>query len=113
MRVNMVSLLDHLRTQSQVDCDTLDADVVSSLGPFVDCTSNQAIAYLELTHTRHEGLLKKAIEKASELKKYYADVNEVSLAVDIAVSSVEPNGRLLVLMLLTRSSSSRSQYCHI
>lgn len=81
----MVSLLDHLRTRSKVDCDTLDESVVSSLGPFVDCTSNQAIAYLELAHTRHEGLLEKAREKASELKKYYGHVKEESLAVDIAV----------------------------
>jgi len=40
-----LSLLDELRSQSQVDCDTLDVEVAKTLGPFVDCTSNQAIAF--------------------------------------------------------------------
>lgn len=44
----MPSLLNLLRKASQVDCDTMDAQVAEKLGPFVDCTSNQAIAYFEL-----------------------------------------------------------------
>lgn len=86
----MASLLDHLRTRSQVDCDTLDATVAAELGPFVDCTSNQAIAYLELCHTRHDDLIREAKELASSLSNDYSDVPQQALAVDIAVCSVLP-----------------------
>ncbi|KAI5845344.1 transaldolase [Tricharina praecox] len=41
--------LSHLRAQSAIDCDTLDVSVAEALGPFADCTSNQAIALGELT----------------------------------------------------------------
>jgi len=80
------SLLDHFRTRSQVDCDTLDQQVASSLGPFVDCTSNQAIAYLELIHTQHADLLKKASALAKELAAKENDTPTATLAVDIAVN---------------------------
>jgi hypothetical protein len=53
-----VTLLDDLRSRSDIDCDTLDVEgkptwifwciirtymfeVAQALGPFVDCTSNQ------------------------------------------------------------------------
>ncbi|KAK4237530.1 hypothetical protein C8A03DRAFT_15944 [Achaetomium macrosporum] len=80
----MASLLDHLRTLNAVDCDTLDAEgkafwivshkhanfspiptVAAKLGPFVDCTSNQAtdlplvhqaIAFAELSKGGSNGL---------------------------------------------------------
>ncbi|KAF8249000.1 transaldolase [Wilcoxina mikolae CBS 423.85] len=49
--------LSHLRTLSSIDCDTLDATIASSLGPFVDCTSNQAIALFELQKPSSSPLL--------------------------------------------------------
>jgi len=79
------TLLDHFRTRSQVDCDTLDQQVASSLGPFVDCTSNQAIAYLELIHTQHADLLKKASAIAKYLAAKEHDIPIPTLAVDIAM----------------------------
>ncbi|GAB1317756.1 Transaldolase [Madurella fahalii] len=51
----MASLLDQLRTLSAVDCDTLDVEVAKKLGPFVDCTSNQAIAFAELSKVDNDG----------------------------------------------------------
>ncbi|KAI0437715.1 transaldolase [Xylaria telfairii] len=51
------TLLDLLRTLSAVDCDTLDIEVAKQLGPFVDCTSNQAIAHNELSKTDAAGKL--------------------------------------------------------
>ncbi|KAK5993019.1 putative transaldolase-like protein [Cladobotryum mycophilum] len=53
----MPSLLDALRTSSIIDCDTFDYRVARDLGPFVDCTSNQAIAYFELSRTVSDGEL--------------------------------------------------------
>ncbi|KAK4246583.1 hypothetical protein C7999DRAFT_42004 [Corynascus novoguineensis] len=51
----MATLLDQLRTLSAVDCDTLDAQVAAKFGPFVDCTSNQAIAFAELSKVDSDG----------------------------------------------------------
>ncbi|KAH6877125.1 hypothetical protein B0T10DRAFT_497074 [Thelonectria olida] len=72
----MPTLLDTLRQQgTTVDCDTLNVDVAKDLGPFVDCTSNQAIAYFELSKTvdskdklYHEALIKAAIRDAYALR---------------------------------------------
>ncbi|KAH8655966.1 hypothetical protein BGZ61DRAFT_192075 [Ilyonectria robusta] len=67
----MPTLLEALRQTSQVDCDTLDVNVAKDLGPFVDCTSNQAIAFFELTKTvagqmqlHHASLIKEAVNDA-------------------------------------------------
>ncbi|KAK6829720.1 hypothetical protein PG987_010304 [Apiospora arundinis] len=54
------TLLDVLRSHSKVDCDTFDHEVARDLGPFVDCTSNQAIAsavsYAQSHHAQHKGV---------------------------------------------------------
>ncbi|KAG4291280.1 hypothetical protein FPRO06_03166 [Fusarium proliferatum] len=67
----MTTLLDALRQASRVDCDTLDSNVAHELGPFVDCTSNQAIAFSEISRPlagepllHHDALIKEAIQSA-------------------------------------------------
>ncbi|KAJ4246565.1 hypothetical protein NW762_013506 [Fusarium torreyae] len=67
----MPTLLDALRQTSQVDCDTLDSNVARELGPFVDSTSNQAIAFSEISRPlagepllHHDALIKAAIKDA-------------------------------------------------
>ncbi|KAF5694544.1 transaldolase [Fusarium denticulatum] len=67
----MTTLLDALRQTSRVDCDTLDSNVAHELGPFVDCTSNQAIAFSEISRPlagepllHHDALIKEAIQSA-------------------------------------------------
>ncbi|KAK7523335.1 transaldolase [Phyllosticta citriasiana] len=63
------TLLDYWRsTATSIDCDTLDVSVAADLGPFVDCTSNQAIAALELVRHEHRELVLKAAQLARELK---------------------------------------------
>jgi len=49
--------LAYLRAQSAIDCDTLDVTVAATLGPFVDCTSNQAIALVELLKPSNDTIL--------------------------------------------------------
>lgn len=78
------TLLDELRSQSQVDCDTLDNEVAETLGPFVDCTSNQAIALGELQKAKNAQLLRDSIQKAKELQSKYPHVSLEELAVEIA-----------------------------
>lgn len=77
------TLLDVLRSRSAVDCDTLDVSVSQELGPFMDCTSNQAIACSELQEHRHKELLQKAAKLAKDLSSKYPDVKLETLAVEI------------------------------
>ncbi|KAF4533797.1 putative transaldolase protein [Lasiodiplodia theobromae] len=79
------TLLDVLRSRTAVDCDTLDASVAAELGPFVDCTSNQAIACSELQEDRHKDLLKKAATLAKDASPKYPGVKLETLAVEIAM----------------------------
>ncbi|KAF5025851.1 hypothetical protein F66182_2073 [Fusarium sp. NRRL 66182] len=69
----MTTLLNALRKTSQVDCDTLDSNVAHELGPFADCTSNQAIAFSEISRPlagkpllHHDALIKEAIRDARQ-----------------------------------------------
>ncbi|KAG8631063.1 hypothetical protein KVT40_000203 [Elsinoe batatas] len=79
----MASLLDDVRSRITVDCDTLDSSVAQSLGPFVDCTSNQAILAAELSNPRHDHLITKSIQQAKELHQTFNDVSIPELATDI------------------------------
>ncbi|KAI2783897.1 putative transaldolase [Daldinia loculata] len=82
------SLLDVLRSYSAVDCDTFDIEVPRQLGPFVDCTSNQAIAYHELIRLNEDGkplhaeLIEDAVDYASAKRSSYPDVAVAELAVE-------------------------------
>ncbi|KAI0002356.1 putative transaldolase [Xylariaceae sp. FL0662B] len=82
------TLLDVLRSRSAVDCDTLNVEVPKKLGPFVDCTSNQAIAYHELTRVDGDGkqvysqLIQDAVDFASSKSSQYPEVSAAELAVD-------------------------------
>ncbi|KAI4862687.1 putative transaldolase [Hypoxylon rubiginosum] len=83
------SLLDVLRSYSAVDCDTLSVEVPKQLGPFADCTSNQAIAYHELIRPDADGnlihaqLIQDAVDFASSKNSTYPDVAAAELAVDV------------------------------
>ncbi|RAK98953.1 transaldolase family protein [Aspergillus ibericus CBS 121593] len=78
--------LDYLRSRgSIVDCDTMDEEVAEVLGPFQDCTSNQAIAYNELRKSKHAELLMSALTKAHSLISEYPDLTVIELAIEIAM----------------------------
>lgn len=83
------TLLQHLGAKTFVDCDTLDLSIVQALGPFEDCTSNQAIAYFELLNTRHEDLLRRSASSAKQLSSKYPQVRIEALTVEICVSVPE------------------------
>jgi len=54
----------------------------------VDCTSNQADAYLELLNPRRAALLKKSAALARQMQAEYPDVTFEELAVEIAMISM-------------------------
>lgn len=95
---SLPTLLTQLRLKTLVDCDTLDASVAETLGPFNDCTSNQAIAYFELLHTHHSELIKQSALLAKELSTKYPDVKTTALAVEACVM-ISCHGSLPVLII--------------
>ncbi|EED18057.1 transaldolase, putative [Talaromyces stipitatus ATCC 10500] len=80
MAVTSNSALSYLRTRSVVDCDTLDAKVAQALGPFQDCTSNQAIAFFELSKPEHKELLAESHLRAGSLLKSMAETKDPRFA---------------------------------
>ncbi|CAO1596182.1 hypothetical protein XANCAGTX0491_000035 [Xanthoria calcicola] len=96
--------LEYLMSKTQVDLDCLDVRVSTELGPFVDCTSNQADAYCELINPRHADLLKKTAALANEIKGHYHSVNFEELAMELSMlslaMSISPNitGACLVMV---------------
>ncbi|GFN18044.1 hypothetical protein AtubIFM54640_009865 [Aspergillus tubingensis] len=80
--------LDYIRSRSIVDCDTMDEQVAKTLGPFHDCTSNQAIAYNELTKPEHAELLQSSHTKAKALIQEYPGLTIEELAIEIAMISL-------------------------
>ncbi|KAF7553924.1 hypothetical protein G7Z17_g3297 [Cylindrodendrum hubeiense] len=93
----MPTLLDALRETSRVDCDTLDVNVAKDLGPFVDCTSNQAIAFFELTKSiagqtqlHHEGLIKEAVSDArGTLKELQGGIAFEEFVVEVMMAKLQ------------------------
>ncbi|CAI7626872.1 unnamed protein product [Penicillium glandicola] len=76
--------LDYIRSRTSVDCDTMDDEVAKTLGPFQDCTSNQAIALGELSKPARISVLVSSRADAAILHvKYSMDADE--LAVEIAM----------------------------
>lgn len=82
------SLLALLTSRTTVDFDTLDADVAISLGPFQDCTSNQAIAFNELQETQHEALLQRSIDLAKKVSSDFEAISLTELAIEISMISL-------------------------
>ncbi|KAL2010463.1 hypothetical protein VTN00DRAFT_6270 [Thermoascus crustaceus] len=80
--------LQALSKRTVVDCDTLDEEVAKNFGPFQDCTSNQAIAYGELTKPKHATLLEESVSHAEKLLALYRGVKLEELAVEIAMVSL-------------------------
>ncbi|QQK43093.1 Transaldolase [Penicillium digitatum] len=76
--------LDYIRSRTQIDCDTMDDEVAKALGPFQDCTSNQAIALGELSKPERFSIIASSWADAAMLHpKWSMDVEE--LVVEIAM----------------------------
>ncbi|OOF90373.1 hypothetical protein ASPCADRAFT_135222 [Aspergillus carbonarius ITEM 5010] len=80
--------LDYIRSRSIVDCDTLDEEVAKSLGPFQDCTSNQAIAYNELIKPQHTELIQASLAQSQSIISDFPGLTVEELAIEIAMLSL-------------------------
>ncbi|KAH8163068.1 hypothetical protein CIB48_g5180 [Xylaria polymorpha] len=74
-----VNLLQYLRSNSQIDFDSQDVELSQSLGPFVDCTSNQP------SSPRRAELVKKSAVLAEELLSEFPGVTYEELAVEVSI----------------------------
>ncbi|KAJ6130442.1 hypothetical protein N7512_003222 [Penicillium capsulatum] len=77
--------LDYMRSRTIVDCDTMDEEVAQTLGPFQDCTSNQAIAYAELSKPTRTETITSSLADARNLHAKYSSIGMEELAVEIAM----------------------------
>ncbi|KAL8699920.1 MAG: hypothetical protein Q9201_005730 [Fulgogasparrea decipioides] len=108
-----INLLNYLKSKTQVDVDSLDNEVSTELGPFVDCTSNQMDAYHELLKPNHAALIKKSAALAGEIGREYPEVTREELAFEISMvrlaQTIVPNitGAILVMVNPLYSYSTR------
>ncbi|KAJ5775529.1 uncharacterized protein N7511_000540 [Penicillium nucicola] len=77
--------LDYMRSRTVVDCDTMDEEVAKTLGPFQDCTSNQAIAFGELSKPARAEVISASLTDARTLNAKYSSISAEELAVEIAM----------------------------
>ncbi|EDO02834.1 hypothetical protein SS1G_05311 [Sclerotinia sclerotiorum 1980 UF-70] len=85
------NLLELLRSRTVVDCDTMEFEVAKTLGPFTDCTSNQAIAFFELQKPENKSLLQETVETAKKLFNtgVFSNIQYSELAVEIAMVKLQ------------------------
>ncbi|CZR51689.1 related to transaldolase [Phialocephala subalpina] len=83
------NLLQLLQSRTIVDCDTMDVEVPKTLGKFVDCTSNQAIAYFELQKPIHKSTIEDSISLAKTLSGKFPEISVKELAVEIAMVKLQ------------------------
>ncbi|MCJ1281404.1 hypothetical protein MMC26_000723 [Xylographa opegraphella] len=83
-----VVLLEYLRSKTQVDCDSLNIQIATEFGPFVDCTSNQADAYYELLNPQRAALLRSSVALGRKFQSEYANVTFEELAMEISMVSL-------------------------
>lgn len=82
------NLLTYLRSRTQVDLDSLDAEYGRKNGPFADLTSNQWEAYEEISKPKHEGLVKDSINLAKKHSAQSTGVEIEELAIEVAMIKV-------------------------
>ncbi|RDL36539.1 uncharacterized protein BP5553_05891 [Venustampulla echinocandica] len=77
--------LQLLQSRTSVACATIDLEVPKTVGSFVDCTSDQVIAYLELHKPEHKKTIREAVSFASskEIVTLYPTVPREELVVEI------------------------------
>ncbi|GKT65165.1 transaldolase [Colletotrichum tofieldiae] len=121
------SLLDTLRSALFPEVsrpprvrDSDNAIVAAELGPFKDHTSNQAIAYNELTKTTpdgklyHEQLIRDSVKDAHGwAHAAWPDVDPILLAVDIMVIKNRKTGRAVMVRLSLQFIPYLTGYFHI
>ena len=86
--LDSVNLLRYLRSKTNVDFDSLNTKLCQELGPFSDCTSNQADSYLELCKPEQAATVRESAALGRRLLSEYPGVPYEELAFEIGMCHV-------------------------
>ncbi|OQD95135.1 hypothetical protein PENSOL_c022G10295 [Penicillium solitum] len=78
-----MNLLEYLRSRTQVDIDTYDAEASKEIGPFQDATGNQFEIQAEIVKPNRSAVLKRALELATTIHPQFATITLEELAVEV------------------------------
>ncbi|KAJ5608180.1 Aldolase-type TIM barrel [Penicillium hordei] len=78
-----VNLLEYLRSRTQVDIDTYDAEASREIGPFQDATGNQFEIQAEIVKPNRSAVLKRSLELAATIHPRFATITLEELAVEV------------------------------
>ncbi|KAJ5419620.1 Aldolase-type TIM barrel, partial [Penicillium crustosum] len=78
-----INLLQYLRSKTQVDVDSFDADVSTEVPGCVDGTSNPAEIYGEMIKPRHDGRVKEVLAFSNKVKSEFPTLRLEELAFEV------------------------------
>ncbi|KAJ5214347.1 Aldolase-type TIM barrel [Penicillium cf. viridicatum] len=78
-----VNLLEYLRSRTQVDIDTYDAEASKEIGPFQDATGNQFEIQAEIVKLNRSAVLKRSLELAATIHPQFGTITLEELAVEM------------------------------
>ncbi|CRL18710.1 Transaldolase [Penicillium camemberti] len=78
-----VNLLEYLRSRTQVDIDTYDAEASKEIGPFQDATGNQFEIQAEIVKPNRSAVLKRSLDLATTIHSQFATITLEELAVEV------------------------------
>ncbi|KAJ5420310.1 Aldolase-type TIM barrel [Penicillium sp. CMV-2018d] len=78
-----INLLQYLRSKTQVDVDSFDADVSMRVPGCVDGTSNPAEIYCEMIKPRHDDLVKEVLAFSTKVKSEFPTLRLEELAFEV------------------------------
>ncbi|KAJ5517205.1 Aldolase-type TIM barrel [Penicillium freii] len=78
-----INLLQYLRSKTQVDVDSFDADVSTGVPECVDGTSNPAEIYCEMIKPRHDDRIKEVLAFSTKVKSEFPTLRLEELAFEV------------------------------
>ncbi|KGO68532.1 Aldolase-type TIM barrel [Penicillium italicum] len=78
-----VNLLEYLRSRTQVDIDTYDAEASKEIGPFQDATGNQFEIQAEIVKPGRSAVLLRSLALATTIHPQFATITLEELAVEV------------------------------
>ncbi|KAJ9489087.1 hypothetical protein VN97_g4201 [Penicillium thymicola] len=78
-----INLLQYLRSKTQVDVDSFDADVSTEIPGCVDGTSNQAEIYCEMIKPHHDDRVKEVLAFSKKVKPEFPSLTLEELAFEV------------------------------
>ncbi|CAI7565104.1 unnamed protein product [Penicillium glandicola] len=78
-----INLLEYLRSRTQVDIDTYDAEASKEIGPFQDATGNQFEIQAEIAKPNRRTVLERSLALTTTIHSQFATITFEELAVEV------------------------------